>query len=51
MKDFFEPNEEFEELHSEWKKVEDLFDLREFLEHEADGMEVEYIIVEESAGC
>lgn len=47
LKDFFEPNEEFEESHSEWEEIEDLFDLREFLEHEADGMEVEYTIEEE----
>ena len=48
LKDFFEPNEEFEDLHSEWEEIEDLFDLREFLEHEADGMEVEYTIIEDS---
>ena len=51
LKDFFEPNEEFEESHSEWEEIEDLFDLREFLEHEADGMEVEYTIEEEPTGC
>lgn len=51
LKDFFEPNKEFEESHSEWEEIEDLFDLREFLEHEADGMEVEYTIEEEPTGC
>lgn len=51
LKDFFEPNEEFEESHSKWEEIEDLFDLREFLEHEADGMEVEYTIEEEPTGC
>ena len=51
LKDFFEPNEEFEESHSEWEEIEDLFALREFLEHEADGMEVEYTIEEEPTGC
>lgn len=51
LKDFFEPNEELDESHSEWEEIEDLFDLREFLEHEADGMEVEYIIEEEPTGC
>ena len=51
LKDFFEPNEEFEESHSEWEEIEDLFDLREFLEHEADGMEAEYTIEEEPTGC
>lgn len=51
LKNFFEPNEEFEESHSEWEEIEDLFDLREFLEHEADGMEVEYTIEEEPTGC
>ena len=51
LKDFFEPNEEFEESHSEWEEIEDLFDLREFREHEADGMEGEYTIEEEPTGC
>lgn len=51
LKDFFEPNEELDESHSEWEEIEDLFDLREFLEHEADGMEVEYTIEEEPTGC
>lgn len=48
MKDFFEPNEEFEDLHKEWEEIEDLFDLNEFIEYEADGMEVEYTIIEDS---
>lgn len=43
LKACFQPPEDFpEELIEEWENVADLYDLREFLEHEADGMEQPY---------
>lgn len=43
LKACFQPPEDFpEELIDEWENVADLYDLREFLEHEADGMEQPY---------
>lgn len=43
LKACFQPPEDFpEELTEEWENIEDLYDLREFLEHEANGMEQPY---------
>lgn len=43
LKACFQPPEDFpEELIEEWENVADLYDLREFLEHEANGMEQPY---------
>lgn len=43
LKTCFQPPEDFpEELIEEWENVADMYDLREFLEHEADGMEQPY---------
>lgn len=43
LKAFFQPLEDFpQELIEEWENVTDLYDLCEFLEHEADGMEQPY---------
>ena len=43
LKNCFQPPEDFpEELKEEWENIEDLYDLREFLKHEANGMEQPY---------
>lgn len=43
LKACFQPPEDFpEELIDEWENIADLYDLREFLEHEAGGMEQPY---------
>lgn len=43
LKNCFQPPEDFpEELIEEWESIADLYDLREFLEHEAGGMEQPY---------
>jgi hypothetical protein len=43
LKACFQPPEDFpEELIDEWESIADLYDLREFLEHEANGMEQPY---------
>ena len=43
LKACFQPPEDFpEELIEEWESIEDLYDLREFLEHEAGGMAQPY---------
>lgn len=43
LKDFFEPDIEIfgEEMHDKWEEVNDVDDLREYLEYKADGMRVE----------
>ncbi len=51
VKNFFKPSEEgsddYPNLLEKWNDVQDLFDLRDFLEFEADGMEVHYEIISE----
>ena len=43
LKACFQPPEDFpEELIEEWENIEDLYDLREFLEHESNGMAQPY---------
>lgn len=43
LKNYFQPSKDFpEELIDEWENVADLYDLCEFLEHEAGGMEQPY---------
>lgn len=43
LKNYFQPPEDFsQELIEEWENIEDLDDLREFLEHEANGMAQPY---------
>ena len=43
LKACFQPPEDFpKELIKEWENAADLYDLREFLEHEAGGMEQPY---------
>lgn len=43
LKNSFQPPEDFpEELIEEWEEVADLYDLKEFLKHEAGGMEQPY---------
>ena len=43
LKACFQPPEDFpEELIEEWENIADLYDLREFLEHEAGGMAQSY---------
>lgn len=46
LKAQFEPSEDekqdFPEVFEKWKKIQDLFDLEEFLEDQADGMEQPY---------
>lgn len=43
LKDYFEPDVEIfgEEMHDKWEEVNDVDDLREYLEYKADGMRVE----------
>lgn len=43
LKDYFEPDVEIfdEEMHDKWEEINDVDDLREFLEYKADGMRVE----------
>lgn len=45
VKNFFEPDKELAEYHERWEKINDLYDLREYLEYDADGIEVNYEIV------
>lgn len=48
LKDFFQPDKkELPELYNKWLKINDLSDLEKYLEFEADGMEVNYIIEED----
>lgn len=43
LKNCFQPPEDFpEELIEEWENIADLYDLREYLKHEAGGMEQPY---------
>lgn len=43
LKEYFEPNkEDFPELHKLWEQVKNLYDLKEYLKAEADGMKVPY---------
>lgn len=43
LKDYFEPDVEIfgEEMHDKWEEVNDVDDLREYLEYKADGMRFE----------
>lgn len=42
LKMYFEPEKELEECWNEWNKIEDLWDLEEYLKFEAEGMAVNY---------
>ncbi|MCI8337927.1 MAG: hypothetical protein HFH62_04465 [Lachnospiraceae bacterium] len=48
VKAYFEPNfEEFPELHEKWVEIKDISDLEDYLNDEADGMEVPFIFEED----
>lgn len=46
VKAYFEPPVELTELHEAWAAVSDVEELREYLEVQAEGMEVHYEIIE-----
>ena len=48
IKEYFKPNkDDFPQLYTKWEKTLDIYDLKEYLDYEADGMEQPYIFEED----
>lgn len=46
LKNYFKPAEELQDYIEKWENISDIYDLTEYLEWEAEGMEVPYIFEE-----